>query len=157
MDPEQRRFLKKKYGAAAWPRVKSRIGRRKSLNLQDLTLPNARLIKLSRTDTTRPSRVHAIWQLNDDPDCMIAVSVSVWASVGATHDELLNLLGTIQSGDVTQDADQSAIGEIGFSIHDTMNLFATGNVVVMVRNAGKHVVSVRRISEIVDLFIKRNE
>src|SRR5580700_5787565 len=109
MDPEQRRFLRKKFDARSWPRAKSGVGPRKTFNLHDLKIPNAQLIKLSEKDTTKRLQVHAIWRLNDDPDCLIAVDALACASVNETHNELLGLLGTIQSGDVTRGVDGDTI------------------------------------------------
>ena len=154
MDPEHRRFLRKKFDAQSWPRAKSTVSPRKTLNLQDLKIPNAELVKFSKKGRQKRPQVHAIWRLNDDPECVIAVDVFTCASADATHDGLLELLGTIQSGDVVRGADSDMVGDIGFFLHDTMHLFASGNIVVMIRNAGRHVVSIRRISEIVSRFIE---
>jgi hypothetical protein len=49
---------------------------------------------------------------------------------------------------------QSKVADVMFSFNETMQLFASGNVVVMVRNAGRHVIPVGRVAERVSRFIK---
>ena len=154
MEPEQRRFLRKKYDARSWPRVGSRAILRKSLDIHDLEIPNARLVKMKRTDRKKGSEVESIWQIDGDPECLIKIEVFSCTSTDATHRHLLNLLGTIQSGDVIRETDRNRIGDVAFSLHDTLHIFTRENVVVLLRNAGRHVASIRRISERVDAFIK---
>jgi hypothetical protein len=154
MEPEQRRFLRKKYDARSWPRIGLTAVQRKSLDLRDLEIPNAQLVKMKTRDAKKGSEVQTIWQIDGDPECLIKIDVFSCTSTDATHSHLLNLLGTIQSGDVIRDTDRTRIGDLAFSLHDTLHVFTRDNVVVLIRNAGRHVASVRRISERVDAFIR---
>jgi hypothetical protein len=118
-----------------------------------LEIPDALLVKVKSTEARKASRIQTIWQIGGDPECLIEITVFNCMSVDATHGHLLDILGTIQSGDVVRETDRDKIGDVAFSLHDTLHVFTRDNVVVLIRNAGRHIQTTNRISKRVDAFI----
>ena len=100
--------------------------------------------------------VHSIWSHGDSTNELIAIDVFECASVETAHDQLIEILGNVESDAVTRQADRSAPGEIAFGLDHTMILFCRANVVALIRNAGPMVVSVNAIArELDNVLIQR--
>ncbi|MBV8224756.1 MAG: hypothetical protein JO232_06150, partial [Verrucomicrobia bacterium] len=86
---------------------------------------------------------------------LLAIDVFVCGSVKGARDQMLEVLGDFQSGVVERDAGKGTPGEIAFALGDTMVLFVRLNLVVLVRNAGPKVVSVRPACRALDTRLLR--
>jgi hypothetical protein len=74
-------------------------------------------------------------------------------SLGAARETLLELLGDVESSAIKRRADLP-IGDVAFG-QEFILMFARGNLVVVVRNAGRKVVPVLDVARQVDAVVVR--
>jgi hypothetical protein len=87
-----------------------------------------------------PPLLRSVWR--GTSEATVSLEVFECASRLAAHDQVLELLGTIQSTEVRQD-EAGRFGDVAFATPtDTLALFARANLAVFVRNAGPTVVPV---------------
>jgi hypothetical protein len=99
--------------------------------------------------------IRSIWRHGESDKELLSVDVFVCASVKAAHDQLIEALGNFESNAVERRTEKNALGEVAFALGDTMMLFSRGNLVVLIRNAGPKVVSVRAIARGLDALLVR--
>jgi hypothetical protein len=68
---------------------------------------------------------------------------------------VLEALGNMQSGAITQKTEKNTPGDVAFGLANTMITFARANLVVVIRNAGATLMPVGNIARDVDLQIQR--
>jgi hypothetical protein len=80
--------------------------------------------------------LRSLWHRGDPMVELLAIDVWVCLSVAAAHDQLLEVLGDVQSDAIERHRGSGAVGDVAFTLGHTMMVFARVNVVVQVRNAG---------------------
>jgi hypothetical protein len=113
--------------------------------------------RIWRTATT-PSMTSMLARNSDKPEEITSVlSIILWeaATIEAAHDHLMDVLADMQSTAITRNR-QREIGDVLFTLADTMFLFARSNLVVLVRNAGPTVLSLGEVAGTIDFAIVRH-
>ena len=113
------------------------------------------LERLERDENTKPTAVHSMWRHDEVGQERLAVDAFECSSVKAAHDQLIETLGEIESAAVEKRTGKNAIGDVSFGLNDTMVLFARGNLVVLIRNAGRTVVKVAAVARALDKMLER--
>ncbi|HVR99124.1 MAG TPA: hypothetical protein VMW27_21070 [Thermoanaerobaculia bacterium] len=100
-----------------------------------------------------PPMTQSIWTRGKDE----ALSVEIWecASTAAARELLLTLLGEFESPLVERITGPGSVGDVSFGQGEHMLLFARGNVVVQVRNAGRELVPVADPAREIDARLTR--
>ena len=84
----------------------------------------------------------SVWGREERSDTLISVELIEAESSGQAREILLDLLNEFESPQVERQS-QAVAGDVAFTVPgDTVALFAHANVVALVRNAGREVVSV---------------
>jgi hypothetical protein len=84
-------------------------------------------------------------------DAVVRVDIFALDSVQAAHEYLVDALGEFESSAMRRRTDAN-IGDVAFGTEAVM-LFARGNLVVVVRNAGREIVPVTAIARAVDAVV----
>jgi hypothetical protein len=84
-------------------------------------------------------------------DAVVRIDIFAGESVDAAHEYLVDALGEFESSAIRRRTD-AAIGDVAFGT-ETVTLFARGNLVVVVRNAGREIVPVTAIARAVDAAV----
>lgn len=98
----------------------------------------------------RENRHTSFWR-GEAKDVVIRIDVFVCASVNAAHEYLIDALGEFESSTMRRHAD-AKFGDVAFGT-ETVALFARGNLVVLVRNAGREAVAVTAVAQAVDSIV----
>lgn len=95
----------------------------------------------------RPSSIQSIWQRAEGgTEELLSVDVFECASRTTAHEYLLRLLGEFQSSEMARQK-QTRIGDVAFAApEDTTILSARGNIIVLVRNAGRNLAPITEIA-----------
>jgi hypothetical protein len=103
-----------------------------------------------------PRFIQSIWTRPDEAGrVLLKLEAYECASQGAAHEFLLQVLGEFQLPTVSRQ-DESAIGDIVFSSPgDTVQVFARGNMVYVISNAGRDVQPVTDVARQVDADLIR--
>lgn len=152
---EQRELLRKLHNFADWQGSDAgAVPPTRGFQFKGDELPGWELIKTRRTDAPHLPRLDTFWRPKGGAsDTLLGVHVTECASVPAAREALLELLADFQSAAIRRHTDLN-VGDVVFG-HDLMLVFARGNVVSFVRNAGRHVVSVIELTRLVDAYIAR--
>jgi hypothetical protein len=153
MNETVRKQLQERFDFAAWKEapsgaaeistrglieVGSELGGWTARRVQPVNVPGARAAHLS------------MWQQGASAENLLRLDVTEAPSASAAREVVLELLGQFQSPEIRRLPDPPA-GELAFGAPgETVILFARGNVVVMVRNAGRRVVAVTDFAHVVD-------
>jgi hypothetical protein len=82
------------------------------------------------------------------------VRVTECADAAAAQDQVLEELGNFQSPKIERRAGADAVGDVAFGLGQTMALFARGNLVAVILNAGPKAVSVAALARDLDTRIR---
>ena len=153
MDETMREQLQRRFDFDSWksaPRgaaevaiggvaeVGSELGRWTARRAEPVNVPRARAASLS------------MWQQADSVEALLRLDLIETDSATAAREMLLELLDQFQSPQIQRVVDPSA-GELAFiAPGDTVILFARGNVVALIRNAGRRVIPVAEFARLVD-------
>src|SRR5258706_11019826 len=97
-----------------------------------------------------------MWEGAPAAETMLRLDLIEASSGTAARELLLELLGQFQSPQIQRVANPPA-GELAFSAPgETVIVFSRGNVVAMVRNAGRRVVAVADFARLVDSRLDRS-
>ncbi len=102
-----------------------------------------------------PPGVRSLWRHDDSSDELLGIDVFECGSVKAAHDQLLEVLGEIESGAVERRTEKNAPGDVAFGLANTMLLFAVANLVVWIRNAGRKLVPVSTVARDLEATLVR--
>lgn len=156
MHAEQKRFLQERYEFRKW-QAPRKSGRRvvtgldlEALNIRGWTLERAKL-----EDQATVRTIHSLWRRAEAQDELLSIDLFECESSKGAHNQLLEVLGNVESGAVERRTGTNDPGEVAFGLEDTMALFARGNVVVMVRNAGPRIVPVTGVARQLDSLVMR--
>ena len=156
MHATQRRFIEQRFGAKDWygrgPRGRRMV---KEFGFEGSELVEWTLERSHRDEGAKPPSIHSIWRHDEAGNELLAVDAFECGSVKAAHDQLIEILGDIESPAVERRTGRNGIGDVSFALNDTMVLFARANLVVWVRNAGRNIVRVGAIARVVDKLLER--
>ncbi len=152
---EQREYLEKLYELSEW-RGKSLCGKTpiKYFALDVLHISGWKQLRVWRDDTPPPS-IGVIFQTTEKLDQLASfISITLWEcpSTDGAHLHLIDVLANIQSNAIKR-VKNNELGDVLFTLADTMFLFARANLVVLVRNVGPHVLGLGEIANTIDLAI----
>jgi len=152
---EQRELLRKLHNFADWQGSDAGAGPPvRGFQFKGNELPGWELLKTRRTDAPQPPRLDTFWRPKGEAsDTLLGVHVIECTSVPAAREALLDLLADFQSAVIVRRTDLN-VGDVVFG-QDLILVFARGNVVSFVRNAGRHIVSVIEPARLVDAHIAR--
>jgi hypothetical protein len=148
MDPEHRNYLEEKHDVRAW------FGRgehgRDTIEHFELTGSEVHGWELVRAQREhgRPNRIHSMWRRGENDEPLLSIDVIPCASVRAAHEQVIEVLGTVQSDAIERT--EGGPGDVTFRLNDTLVLFARANIVVLVRNAGRELVDVIPVARELD-------
>ena len=152
----QRRYIEQRFRAKEWygrgPRGRRAV---RDFGFEGSELVEWTLERTERDERTEPRVIHSMWRRDDAGNERLAVEAFECASVKAAHDQLIDMLGDIESGAVERRTGKNAVGDVSFGLNDTMALFARANMVLLVRNAGRTVVKVGAIARTFDKILER--
>lgn len=155
---EQRKYAEKVYESSIW-RGQSPYAQRliRHFGLGSIYLHSWRHHRIWRNLST-PASTGMILRSGDKPHEITAVvSIMLWECTGveAAHDQLLDILAEMQSNAIKRNR-QYEIGDILFTLADSMFIFARANLVVLIRNASPNVLSLGELASTIDFAILRN-
>jgi hypothetical protein len=158
MDEQKREFLAQHYAAAQWLGRQSTGGSIRDFRLTGSEIPGWTLIRAQRKEgATSPdvhSMWHSMWRHGDAADEVVSVRVTECADAAAAQDQVLEELGNFQSPKIERRAGADAVGDVAFGLGQTMALFARGNLVAVILNAGPKAVSVAALARDLDTRIR---
>jgi hypothetical protein len=153
MDEKVREQLRKRFDFKAWksaPRgvakvstgglieVGSALGSWTAIRAAPISVPGARAAHLS------------MWQQGASSEALLRLDLVDGASATAAREMVLELLGQFESPQIQRLPNPPA-GDLAFGAPgNTVIVFSRGNVVAMVRNAGRRVVPVTEFARLVD-------
>jgi hypothetical protein len=109
--------------------------------------------RIQRVDVAGwPPMIQSVWRLAGAPDERVLLQLDAFEcpSRDAAHDLLVRLLGYVQSPLVERD-ETAGVGDVVFSSPGlSALLFARANVVLVMRNAGRTIISVRPFAVLLD-------
>jgi hypothetical protein len=150
MDGTKREWLKERYRFSEWA-GRSRLPKQQRMEQPSFTGGEVPGWTLERSEQREagptPARHTSFWRRGDS-DAVVRIDLFACASLDAAHEYLVDALGEFESNAMRRRTDAS-IGDVAFGT-ETVILFARGNLVVLVRNAGREVVSVTAIARVVD-------
>ena len=155
MQPEQKRFLEKRYDAPAW-QGHNKHGKRvvKGFCFDKDELAGWTLHR-QHEESGKPPAIRSLWHRGDATKSLLAIDLFECSSVDAALDQLIEVLGNVQSNAVERRTGKNAPGEVTFGLGETMVLFSRANIVVFIRNAGPKVARVAEIAQALDASIVR--
>jgi hypothetical protein len=153
MDGTRRESLKARYGFSEWA-GRSRLPKQQTMEPPSFTGREVPGWTLERTDQRAagpaPARHTSFWRRGDS-DAIVRIDLFACGSLDEAHEYLVDALGEFESSAIRQRADTS-IGDVAFGT-EIVILFARGNLVVVVRNAGREVVPVTAIARAADAAV----
>lgn len=155
MDEQQQRYLDEHYAVPEWLGRHVTEGTVGDVQLTGSEIPGWTLERARRDEQAEPSFSQSMWRNADDPDQIISIRIIECADALAAQRQLLEELGTFQSPAIERHDGADAVGDVSFGLGQTMALFARGNVVVTVLNAGPRLASVAAAARDVDRYILR--
>jgi len=154
MHSGHRRYLEQRYATKEWYGRGAASGRRMIADFafSGSELRGWTLIRAVHEEGTTPPATRSLWHRGDPALELLSIDSWVCGSARAAHDHLLEVLANIQSEAIER---REGLGDIGFTLNDTMTLFARANVTVLIRNAGPKAVSVSPVARAIDGHLVR--
>ncbi len=156
MDAEHRRFLEERYDVRAWHGRSAHPGRViKGFTLAGSEISGFTALRTQRDDRAEPPAIRSLWRRGEAESELLAIDLFECTSVEAAHDQVLEVLGNIESNAIELRTSQDAPGDVTFGLGDTLVLFALTNLVILIRNAGPTVLPVGDAARDLDTVIER--
>jgi hypothetical protein len=154
---EQRIFLENLYETQEWFGQSLHPDLIRHFPLGTVYLHGWRLHRLWRTPSPPPSTGMIVREGDKLDEISSIASIHLWecADITSAHEQLLNVLGEIQSNTMKRNQ-KLGIGDILFTLNDTMFLFTRMNLVALIRNVGSRTVGVGDIAGMIDVAILRH-
>ena len=156
LQADQKELLRKTHNFADWAGTDGGSGGPplRGFAFKGDELPGWELVKAQRKEALTPSRLDTFWRPKGAAsEALLGVHVIECDSVPAAREALLEALADFQSAVIRRRTDIN-VGEVVFG-QEFMLVFARGNLVVFVRNAGKVVVPVLGHARVIDAHIAR--
>jgi hypothetical protein len=156
MDPGHKEYLETRHASSEWhgrstPNHRVVAG----FSFSGSELKGWILLRTRRDERVTPPVLRTLWHRGTPEKELLATDVWECISVAAAHNQLLEVLGNVQSDAVERHTGRGGFGDVAFTLNETMALFARVNMVVLVRNAGPKTVEVQPIARIIDDIIVR--
>lgn len=156
MDAGQREYLERRHAVSEWH---GRDTRRRRVvagfAFGGSELSGWTLLRSRRDERGAPAALRTLWSRGDPTEQLLAVDIWECVSVAAAHDQLLEVLGNVQSDVIERHKGRNGIGDVEFTLGRTMALFVRVNVVVLLRNAGPKTVDVQPVARVIDEMLVR--
>lgn len=156
LPPELRESLRRRHNFVDWQGADETAGGPplRGLGFKGDELPGWEPVKARLNEALQPPRLDTFWRPKGDTEgTLLGVHVIECASVPAAREALLEALADFESAAIDRRTDLD-VGDVVFG-QEFMLVFARGNLVVFVRNAGRHVVPVLESARILDAHISR--
>lgn len=151
---DQRAWLEREHGFADWRAAdRSTAQAVRDFAFRGDELPGWTLVKSTRNDAFDPPRLDTFWQPTGTADALLGVRIIERPSGEAAREALLGVLADVQSAAIRRRTDLG-IGEVAFG-QEMMVAFVRGNLVVIVRNAGRRVFEVLDVARQVDAVVAK--
>jgi hypothetical protein len=156
MDPGQLEYLDKRHATSEW-HGRSAPDHRiiAAFDISGAELTGWTLHRARRDARGTPPALRSLWHRGDPAAELVAIDIWVCISVAAAHDQLLEVLGNVQSDAVERHRGSGGVGDVAFTLGHTMAVFARVNVVVQARNAGPKTVNIDPIARAIDAILVR--
>jgi hypothetical protein len=156
MDASQRTYLEQRHGLQATSR--RRRGTTEPNAITDFRFDGSELsgwtLYRSRPDERNsPPSLRTLWHRGDPAAELLSIDLWECASMVGAHDQMLELLGNIQSDAVERRPGEAGIGDLAFALGVSMILFQRVNLVVFIRNAGPRIVPVEPVARAIDALL----
>jgi hypothetical protein len=153
MDASHRQYLEQRYAASEW----HRRGAARRRPIRDFSFSGSELSGWTlhssrREEQATPPAIRTLWHRGDPAIELLSIDIWVCRSISAAHDQLLEVLGNIQSDAVERGV---GLGDVAFRLGNTMALFVRANVVALIRNGGPRTVDVDPIARVIDELLVR--
>jgi hypothetical protein len=154
MDAGQKQYLEERYRAKEWHGRSQYANRKiKGFTFAGSEVRGWKLQRTERDERAKPPVIHSLWSRGEAGAEILSIDVWECPSVEAAHDELLEALANMESGEIQRRTGTNAPGDVAFGLNDTMVLFARVHLVVLIRNAGPKVVPVGAIAAGIDAVL----
>jgi hypothetical protein len=151
MDRGHREYLERRHNAREWHGRDSPNRRVISdFHFSGSELTGWTLLRTRRDARHTPPTLLTLWHRGDPTLELLAIDVWECVSAVAAHDQLLEVLGSVQSDAVERHKARTRIGDVAFTLGHTFALFGRVNIVVMIRNAGPKTLDVEPVARVVD-------
>ena len=155
MDTSQRTYLERRHDL--------RLRRRRGAEPRPITgfsftgseLNGWTLHRARRDDRNAPPSLRTLWHRGDPMAELLSIDLWECPSAAAATDQLVEILGNIQSDAIERRPGDTDIGDMEFALGDTMALFQHVNIVVWIRNAGPKIVGVEEVAREIDALLVR--
>jgi hypothetical protein len=154
MDASQRAYLERRHGlqlrrrrGAAEPRSIT------SLALSGSELSGWTLYRVRRDERNEPPSIRTLWHRGDPAAELLSIDLWECASTAVARDQLVEILGNIQSDTIERQPGDAGIGDMAFALGNSMILFQRVNIVVFIRNAGPKIVEVDTVARTIDALL----
>jgi hypothetical protein len=154
MDSDQREYLDKRHATSQWHGRSTPDHRMiAAFDFSGSELTGWELLRARRDTRGTPPALRTLWHRGDPAVELVAIDVWVCISVAAAHDQLLEVLGNVQSDAVERHKGRGGVGDVAFALGHSMAVFARINVVVLVRNAGPKTVEIDPVAQAIDRIL----
>jgi len=156
IDSGQKKYLRDRYRAKAWY-GRSQYAPRTidGFAFAGSEIRGWRMHRIVRDESAVQPVIHSLWLRGEAAAEVLSIDVWESTSVKAAHDQLIEVLGNMQSGEIERRTGADEPGDVAFGLNDTMILFARVNLVVLTRNAGPKVFPVDPIANGIDAALVR--
>ncbi|MBV8131986.1 MAG: hypothetical protein JO282_05665 [Alphaproteobacteria bacterium] len=156
MDASQRAYLERRHDL----RVRRRRGAVQPRPITGFAftgpeLSGWTLYRARRDDRHAPRSIRTLWHRGDPMAELLSIDLWECPSTAAATDQLVEILGNIQSDAIERKRGDAVIGDIEFALDDSMILFQRVNIVVFIRNAGPKIVGVGAVARAIDALLVR--
>jgi hypothetical protein len=152
MHAEQREALRQKYRFSEWSGEADAGLLLRGFGVAGQELAGFELVRTKRSEPL--GRLDTFWQPADHAsDVLLGAHFTECASISAARLALLETLGDFQSDALRRRTDLG-IGDVAFGDSSVL-LFSRGNLVVLLRNAGRRVIPVLEPGRALDAYLVR--
>jgi hypothetical protein len=154
MDAIKRAHLERRHGL----RVRPRRGAAEPRSVTSFAFGGSELsgwilYRVRRDERNEPPSIRSLWHRGDPTAELLSIDLWECASAAAAHDQLVEILGNIQSDAIERQRSDVGIGNIAFALGSSMILFQRVNIIVFIRNAGPQIVGVDAVAHTVDALL----
>lgn len=157
MEAGQKKYLEERYSAKKW-HGRSQYAKRtiRGFSFDGTEVRGWKIQRTERDESMTPPVTHSLWFRTEAATEIVSIDVWECSSIKTAHDQVLEALSNMESGEIERLTGTNAPGDVAFGLNDTMVLFARVNLVVLIRNAGPKIVLVHAIAAGIDaVLVKR--
>lgn len=152
MDAERRRQVEQRHDAGAWRGRSAHAAPLRGLALTGREIPGWQPHRIDRKPGPPPQTVSLWRRAEAATDEILRVDVFELPTVAEAHDYLIELLNEFEATEIRR-REPTPVGDVAFGTPLVL-LFARGNLVVLVRNAGRAVMEVAGLARELDVRLE---